>query len=247
MRSRKALFTLGGALAVLGCSGGADDYGPVTEDEHIPRGPVPDRAQWEKDHPELATPTGESQKSCATRNDFAHLMNLHAGIWGNWAPCIDFCPPDSFAYGVNVKSEAPQGGSADDTAANAISLHCFNRYSGVFTDFVESSQGPWGGWFPTTYCPNGMSNPLNGGQLLTEAPQGSGDDTVVNRIAVSCKQFSGFPYDVQANTSWGAWTGLVNCPTGTQVCGIKTRVLGSQGSGVDDSALNGVDFACCNY
>jgi hypothetical protein len=240
---RKAIFVAisTAALAIIGCSGGADDHGPIAEGEDLPLGPAPDHDTWAADHPELAAPS-ESQKNCATRGDHAASINLHSGFWGGWNTCFDYCPINSFAYGVNMKSEAPLG-SGDDTSVNAISLHCYNRFSGDFTDYAESSMGPWGGWMGGTGC-GGTGNPFEGGNLRVEGPQGSGDDTAVNGINVTCNNAPDTQLTAPANTGWGGFMGLVKCPAGTQVCGIKTRLEGSQGSG-DDTALNGVEFACC--
>jgi hypothetical protein len=236
-----------GGLAALGCSGGADDHRPRGEDV-VPLEPSPDRDQWEADHPELATPTGESDKACFARSDFLHLVNVATGTWGNWAPCIDFCPENSFVYKVNLKSLGPQGSGVDDVAVNGISFHCWDRSFGVFTDFVESSQGPWGSWLGDAQCPTfNASNPFEGANALVEAPQGGGDDTALNSVAYSCKVFPNQQWGVPSNMSYGNWNGLRRCPTGSQVCGIKTRVLPQQGSGIDDSALNGFDIACCSW
>jgi hypothetical protein len=225
-----------GSVLLIGCSS-ADDQGGAGEGEGV----VPDPSSGE------AVPEGETQKDCISRPDHTSSVTVHGGNWGNWAGCFDMCPPGSFAYGVDMRSEAPRGSGVDDTSVNAISLWCHNRSTGSHTEWVESSMQGWGSWLgPPTYCSNTQTDPIVSGNLRLEAPQGSGDDTSANGLKISCKNSPGIEQTVLANTGWGSFRGRVSCPAGTAVCGIKTRVEAFQGSG-DDTALNGLAFACCTF
>jgi hypothetical protein len=232
MKSIFMVFLSGVALA--GCSAAVDDGSGGSQAENQPIANQP------------AAPSGETAKDCISRGDHVASITISDGNWGSWASCFDMCPPGSYAYGVNLKSEAPVG-SSDDTSVNAVSLWCYNRGSGAFTEFVESTQQGWGTWLDASYCAGGSDNPIVSGNLRLEAPQGSGaDDTSANGLRFSCKNSSGVEETAVSNTGWGTFRGKVQCPAGTAVCGVKTRVEANQGSG-DDTALNGLQYACCTF
>jgi len=48
---------------------------------------------------------------------------------------------------------------------------------------------------------------------------------------------------------WGDWHGWQYCPPKTYVCGARVRFEASQGGGSrdDDTAMNGIEFACCSF
>jgi hypothetical protein len=48
---------------------------------------------------------------------------------------------------------------------------------------------------------------------------------------------------------WGSWHGWQYCPPKTYVCGARVRFEASQGAGSrdDDTAMNGIEFACCSF
>ena len=43
---------------------------------------------------------------------------------------------------------------------------------------------------------------------------------------------------------WGEWSNWTDCPHGSAISGIKTRVQLNQGGG-DETALNDAEFTCC--
>ena len=45
----------------------------------------------------------------------------------------------------------------------------------------------------------------------------------------------------------GTWEDPIYCPVGKKICGLSARVEGPQGSGVDDTSLNGIEFFCCVF
>jgi hypothetical protein len=201
--------------------------------------------------PGYVAPLGDegfvTDKACGSRGDFAQsTVVIGSGHWGTWAECFDWCPVDSWPYAANVRSESSQG-SADDTAINSISLHCYNRFTGAFTEYITSSQGIFGAWQATgTTHPYYLSNPIKGGGMKIEAPQGSGDDTAANSVKISDFE-GGSPTHLISATGWGSWNTLssFNCPGSTAVCGVKTRMEWAGPN--DETRLNGIEFACCHF
>ncbi|XP_017538196.1 vitelline membrane outer layer protein 1-like [Pygocentrus nattereri] len=165
----------------------------------------------------------------------------NGGPWGTWGG-REMCPNGYYAAGFSLKVEHPVDG--DDTALNGISLHCVNTRAGklLFSDVVSvtSGVGSWGKWTARKWCPSGM---LMSFRLRVEGPQGDGDDTAANNIMFEC---SGDVRNlVGEGTSWGEWGGWSKYCRGKGICGIQTKLEGSQGSG-DDTALNDVKFFCCD-
>ena len=150
----------------------------------------------------------------------------------------------SFPYGAYLRSESSQG-IGDDTALNGIQLDCYDRFSGVYMGFTTSQIGLWGTWGARAVTdPYVVGNPIIGGWMKVETPQGAGDDTAAN--AVQLLALSGTSSNPPVNTGWGSWQPLRTCAAGQAVCGINTRVEGSQGAG-DDTSLNGIALACCTF
>jgi hypothetical protein len=250
MKSATLAIASGAAALVLpvlmvGCSAGVDGPGEVGGDNGVVLVP-PDPSARESGR--SATPSGETEKLCgASRDDWFSTKTVHNGNWGTWG-CADFCPPGSYVYGIDLKSEVPQG-SGDDTAVNAISGWCFNRTTGQHTEWVTSTQGPWGSWLglgdPPIMCSN-AALPIAGVRLKVEAPQGgSVDDTSANSLKFACLNSPSTETEVRTNGRWGSWGSQVLCDGGTAVCGLQTRVEAKQGSG-DDTALNGLKVFCCS-
>jgi len=162
---------------------------------------------------------------------FASSTLAYYGNWGDWG-AWEYCPNGGFATGFKEKVEANQGGG-DDSALNGICLIC--SQGGV----ICSTVGPWGSWAETgRTCSTGF----NAYNVKSEANQGGGDDTSANGVMLYCND--GNPYITSNFGPYGSWTGHKQCPSGQVFCGIQTRVEANQGGG-DDTALNGVDFACC--
>jgi len=224
----------------LGCDGGQSggidpsatllETAPAGAGENAVRDPV--------------APGSEAEKAILLcippRNDVRSTITVSGGNWGTWASCASYCPAGSFAYGFSHKSELSQG-AGDDSALNGIMLNCNDRNTGAWTANVTSSTGAWGNWLGLAMCPNADS-PMTQGNLQLEASQGIGDDTSANRLSGACR--NGTALNPPSNTAFGTWRGWVSCPAGTAVCGMKTRVEGSQGVG-DDTSLNGVQLECC--
>jgi hypothetical protein len=181
-----------------------------------------------------------SQPVCEYRGDFVNTtITPSEGFWGNWGQCFEWCHSGSYALFAKLKSETPRG-SGDDTGLNAIELTCISSSTGVETNKLYSLQGGWGAWQGRNEdCGN---QPIIGAKMMVEPKQGGGDDTAANRVAFKC--LNGAWIYPDSYTAWGSWSEAKECPAGSAVCGMRTRVEPSQGSG-DDTALNGMELACC--
>ena len=104
---------------------------------------------------------------------------------------------------------------------------------------VQSAIGGWGEWTGRMSCTKGDVF-LKGVEYRAE-PQISGDDTAGNSVNMVCTDEN----VLEGNGGkWGSWTNMASCPFNTAICGIKTKVELPQG-GEDDTALNDVEFFCC--
>merc|ERR1711971_991618 len=176
--------------------------------------------------------------------------------WGDWGD-KSFCPDNSWAQGYQLKVESDQGGLDDDTALDGVRLECFDS-KGVYTGSVESTPQYThsGEWMSKLYCTSNSF--LDGIRLRSEegyykknrmyiesdkANTRSLDETAANNIDMHC---------INKNTLsgngmfWGEWTDWKYCPTGTAVCGLKTKVQEYSGSFTDDTALNEIILYCCD-
>lgn len=194
--------------------------------------------------PANAASSGDTKKACGGRPDATgSSATIGTGSWGAWPACYDWCPNNSLVYNVALRSEGSLGAGGDDTAMNGISLGCYDKNTGAYTGNITSVVGSFGSWLATsTVTPYVVGNPVIGGKMKIEAPQGGGDDTAAN--AVSLKSLNSSFVTPNASTAFGAWGAEANCPANQAICGVMTRVEGNQGNG-DDTSLNGVRFACC--
>ncbi|KAM8974474.1 vitelline membrane outer layer protein 1 homolog [Pelodytes ibericus] len=168
--------------------------------------------------------------------DAGYITVNNGGYWGTWGD-MESCPDGYLAKGFSLKVEDKQG-KGDDTAVNAIRLHCLPHYSTTQESTVTSAQGPWGSWTSPFWCLGGF---LQSFSLKVEPPQRRGDDTAINNIKFKCSdgrhlEGAGLPWG-----SYGSWS--EECELG--ICGILTRVEKPQGKG-DDTALNDVQLSCCS-
>ncbi|KAK3606745.1 hypothetical protein CHS0354_036542 [Potamilus streckersoni] len=177
------------------------------------------------------------------------LTVTNGAYWGYWQS-PEFCPSGSFADGYSMKIEPIQY-NGDDTALNAIKLRCVYK-NGAFAGEVTSGQGPWGVWRAMDLCPSfdGHRTFLTAFALKVESDQGGGDDTGANAVKFSCLLTGSLEYILAPRDgegpsgTYGSWSD--SCPIGYAICGLKTKVEGSQGND-DDTALNDVKFYCCKF
>ena len=67
-----------------------------------------------------------------------------------------------------------------------------------------------------------------------------------NGYNFKCRLVASIPltYTLYGNSGpWGTWSAWKECPKGTAVCGLKTRV--EEDGGRDHTALNDAIFYCC--
>eukprot|EP00727_Mastigamoeba_balamuthi_P010573 m51a1_g6138 hypothetical protein (778) ;mRNA; r:258182-268096 len=172
----------------------------------------------------------------AETQDVAEQEVGNFGQWGDWGD-LGSCAEGRFARGLMTKSEADQG-TGDDTALNGVALICEDGF------LPTSSLGPWGTWDESILCPAGSR--VSAFQVLEEKSCGSCDDTALNAIKMRCRNSAGTDVAVvwsHTKTSWGEWSQWFECPAGTAVSGIRTRVEPRQGTG-DDTALNADHLLC---
>jgi pimeloyl-ACP methyl ester carboxylesterase len=172
-----------------------------------------------------------------SRADHVSSVSVSEGIWGGWS-ATRFCPAGTYAVGYDMRVEGGQG-SGDDTALNAVRLHCAGPNATYPS--VVAHDGWYGSWYPSAMC-SGTSY-LSGAALRLEGSQGSGDDTGANDVRFRCSNGT----DIQApgGMGYGSWGATNSCPAGTAVCGVQVRTEGLQGDG-DDTAMNGMRLACCS-
>jgi len=166
----------------------------------------------------------------------------YAGTWRN----KDKCPYGSYAGGIQIKNE---GAGGDDTSVNGVEINCFNVDTKQEVAERASGVGNWGSWQADRDCDPGHY--VVAFQLLVEPSQGSGDDTGVNGIRVKCRGpgLIGMSYETieekgtyWSTSRWGSWS--QECPLGTAVCAIQTKLESSQGWG-DDASIADVKMFCC--
>ena len=63
-----------------------------------------------------------------------------------------------------------------------------------------------------------------------------------------CKDFygSGTQSRVGDGSPWGDWMSVEYCPRDSFVCGVNARVEDPQGTLVDDTSVNELEFFCCS-
>ncbi|KAL3881305.1 hypothetical protein ACJMK2_027758 [Sinanodonta woodiana] len=191
----------------------------------------------------------------APRSAVKILAVSNGGPWGSWYQ-PQYCPNGSYAVGYNMKIQQNQH-EHDDTSLNAISLRCqpLNVYRDVGD--ITSEEGGWGSWENWRMCPNyDHQTFLTSFVLQVEVNQFSGDDTAANYIKFTCRDFnSSFNQEelrsYPGHGSWGSYGDWSqSCPLNSAICGIQTKIEPFQGEGGlfggDDTALNDVQFICCN-
>lgn len=176
-----------------------------------------------------------SQELVLHRSDQISTITPHSGYWGGWKQSV-YCEPGTFVSGYKMRVEGSQGGG-DDTALNAVQLHCRSP-SWTDTEWISSHDGVWGGWYSSRQC----NSFVNGARMRVEGSQGSGDDTAANDVQMLCS--TGGYIHAPGGTGWGGWGNWAQCPSGSAVCGISSR-FEDPISG-DDTAMNGMKLHCCS-
>ena len=146
-----------------------------------------------------------------------------------------------------------EGSSLDDTSVNAIKLYCKNPDTNdASTNAPTSSIGEWGEWEGLVDC-SSVNYWIVGFQMFAEPDTDATDESGTNNLRVKCRgpglsgtneeSVMGVGYDHDGQ--WGSWSS--DCPSGTAVCGIVTKVEPEQPSFTDDTALTDLKLYCCKY
>jgi len=167
------------------------------------------------------------------------------GQRGNWAHQPTFCPYGSFVNGYEVRVDSKKkwrrGDARDATALNDIILYCSEPGS-VAVDEIWSDHTRLGYWRREAWC-SSTNTSVVGFKVREEGPQGRGDDTALNSIAMYCSDGQ----EIRSHPGYlGEWKPKQMCPQGKAVNGIQTQVQRFQ-RGRDNTALNGVRLFCSDY
>lgn len=104
-------------------------------------------------------------------------------------------------------------------------------------------EGLYGNNWSTAWCPEGTY--AAGFRQRVEPSQGSGDDTALNAISLSCasassaRSFTITPHPGE----WGDWSNYASCPAGGFARGGQLKFESSQAGG-DDTAANSIRLQC---
>lgn len=169
------------------------------------------------------------------RTDFVAERHV-TGNWGRFTPMV-MCPAGQFAIGYAQRVE-PRRHDGDDTALNSVRITCAD-YERASQQVVTSEIGHFGEWFPARTCDRG---PITGFRIGLEQRRGRGDDTGGNWVRAAC--LDGTDIEAPGSGPWATGERGDSCPAGTAVCGLSIQLEPPQGNG-DDTAMNGIGFACC--
>ncbi len=174
------------------------------------------------------------------RRDLVQNITVGNGRWGTWRDW-EYCADGEYGIGYQMRVEERQG-SGDDSALNAVRIKCARLDHGSANTSIVSYGGLWGDWHPYKFCSNGV---LRGGKMKIEAPI-DGDDSSANDVKMACSD--GDYIQATGGGEWGEWASEYEmCPAGTAVCGIRSRFEKYQGDDGDDTAMNGLNLACCAF
>jgi hypothetical protein len=158
--------------------------------------------------------------------------------WGEWGQA-EYCNASEFVYGFRLKVQQDQG-ILDDTALNAIELHCVKTITGPRT-IIKSKEGIKGAWGTVKECA-GTSYAV-GFEMRTEPVQVI-DNTAGNNMRLYCSDNN----VLEGNgMSWGDWTGALFCPSNMKICGLRVQVedpVANPPKG--GTGVNNVDMWCCD-
>lgn len=182
------------------------------------------------------------------RNVTETLDVTNGASWGKWWEA-EYCPTGTYAHKFRLLVENDCG-LCDDTGLNGIEMECYAEGGGGFYGTITSGQGQWGGYRDSHEClvVGEYTFFITRFSLRVEGDQGIGDDTAAGNLRVECREKSGdSTYLLEGDgTGWGGWGGWSSeCPQGSAVCGMETRVEPPQGTG-DDTAFNNMRLLCCN-
>ncbi|XP_062612641.1 vitelline membrane outer layer protein 1 homolog [Saccostrea cucullata] len=116
------------------------------------------------------------------------------------------------------------------------------------TATLEVKGGDWGLWGDVAYCPEGSF--ADGYKMKIEPRQFWGDDTSLNRVAISCRDAVSLEETSEVTPhphmkAFGSWGSKTSCHEGDFLTSFALQVEKPQGKG-DDTAANFLKFTCRN-
>lgn len=159
-----------------------------------------------------------------------------SGLWGTWRPYVE-CPDGKFANRAQLRVESDQFGG-DDSALNSVALGCSDS-----SIELVSHEGWWGSWGEWKSCPAGTY--ITGARVRSEPNMHERDDSAANDVELSCSDGKTNLAGFSNGGKWGEWSPWKKCAATHVVCGLEIRLEGKQPGDGDDSAMNGLELACC--
>ncbi|CAC5392605.1 unnamed protein product [Mytilus coruscus] len=174
-------------------------------------------------------------------NGEKHISTLtvdNGGSLGDWSD-VEYCSEGHFAIGYEMKIEGNQDGG-DDSALNAIRLHCSNpdwKDSNNISGTIIGKEGPFGMWKDVAMCSNGeviVSFSLQFESMI------NGDNSAANYVRFKCRNIDSPSSGTILGTSalwgdYGAWSEY--CAVGSAICGLKINVKTTAGVQFLDNSL----------
>lgn len=141
-----------------------------------------------------------------------------------------------------TRVEPYQGFWADDTALNAVRMHCSDAAGQQTTaQPIESDPGIRGDWSGFERCPSGQH--VVAIKVAVEPYQGIGDDIAADGVMALCSDGATELYN-NNSLGFGGWSDWVRCPAGSAVCGFRIKI--EQALAVDKTAMNDMQADCCS-
>ncbi|XP_052073383.1 vitelline membrane outer layer protein 1 homolog [Mytilus californianus] len=142
-----------------------------------------------------------------------------------------------------------EGPDDDRTELNAIEIICGSRGGVRCGDTASSGQQNYGDWTEEVFCP--AKTLLVAFSLQVHQYNNESDNTGANYVKFKCRYFRddvgnfelSYPPGYGVYGSYGEWSEA--CPVNSAICGIQTKIHGGSPYGQDDTALNDVNFFCC--
>ena len=170
--------------------------------------------------------------------------------WGKWQK-EELCPENTYAYAYALKILPYQGGASDDSGLNGVKLYCKSPTTKLQEGDITSGMGGEGSWTKPKECFKEDSF-LTGYQFRAEVSANSADNVFGENLNVKCHKgqtLKGEDFNLENGewATWGEWSSMKSCRSGSAICGIKTKIYPQQSGGKDDAGLTNIKFMCCKF
>lgn len=169
-----------------------------------------------------------------------NILTVYPGVWGDWKNWSSPINSERYACGARLRIERWQL-LGDDTAANGLELKYCDLSNWWSQEETMVYPGVWGDWGQWKMCPSGKY--IGGANVRFETPQGVGDDTALNGLALYCvdRYWRGGETVVVNYGMWGNWKGW-EYSMGKFINSARVRFEDPVGGG-DDTAWNGLQLS----